>query len=113
MFTSEWPARHRRFGFQQLTKALDMIFGQIQCHATTATLNGLLHSFGFQAVRADADSYFDIKSLTRRSDPVVERDLFDLAVLKLESAHAGGTLPQLKVIRVAHRKSRSEAKKKR
>ena len=92
-----------------------MIFGQIQCHATAATLNGLLHSFGFQAVRAGAgaDSHFDIKSLTRRSDPVVERDLFDLAVLKLESAHADGALPQLKVIRVTRRKARADGKKKR
>ena len=84
-----------------------MIFGQIQCRASAATLNGLLHSFGFQAVRASGDSHFDIKSFTRRSDPVVERDLFDLAVLKLKSAHADGALPQLEVIRVSHRKARS------
>jgi hypothetical protein len=85
-----------------------MIFGQIQCHASAATLNGLLHSFGFQAVRTDGESQFDIKSLTRRSDPVVERDLFDLAVLRLKSAHADGALPQLKVIRVTRRKARSD-----
>jgi hypothetical protein len=89
-----------------------MIFGQIQCRASTATLNSLLHSFGFQAVRADEDFHFDIASLTRRSDPVVEQDLFDLAVVRLKSAHADGALPQLKVVRAKRRRARSQPARK-
>jgi len=44
--------------------------------------------------------------MTRRSDPVVERDLFDLAMVKLDAAHVDGALPHWKLLNKRSRRVR-------
>lgn len=70
-----------------------MILGRIHCAVSKTTLNAILASFGLMAVPRSQPSDFDVISMTRHSDPVVERDLFDLALHKLVVAHGDGALP--------------------
>ena len=75
-----------------------MFLGSIRCAASTATLNGILGHYGLIALPQDLGSHFDVVSMTRHSDPVVERDLFKLAMLKFEAARADGALPSWQLI---------------
>lgn len=63
-------------------------------------------STGFNAVAHGEASHFDVTSMTRRSDPVVERDLFDLAMAKLDAAHVDGRLPHWRLLKKHSSKAR-------
>ena len=73
---------------------------------TSAKLNELLAKYGFRAVARDEPSHFDVTSMTRRSDPVVERDLFERAMVKLDAAHVDGALPRWTLLKKRPRKTR-------
>jgi hypothetical protein len=83
-----------------------MILGSIYCPASSTTLDALLGTYGFRAVARDEAWHFDVTSMTRRSDPVVERDLFDLALVKLDAARIDGALPRWTLLKKESRLSR-------
>jgi hypothetical protein len=69
------------------------ILGRISCAASAATLNSLVVAYGLTTIPRDG-SLFDVVSLTQHSDPVVERDLFALAMHRLGAARSDGWLPE-------------------
>lgn len=71
-----------------------MILGSISCQASAATLDAIFNTFGLQVIRRNGNPQYYVTSMTRHSDPVVERDLFDLAVSKLDAAQSDGALPR-------------------
>ena len=84
-----------------------MILGSIYCQAGSGTLDAILAMFGLRTVKRDETSHYDIESMTRHSDPVVERDLFDLAVRKLDAAQCDGALPRWTLLEKRKSKYRS------
>ncbi len=83
-----------------------MILGSIYCPASSTTLNAILGTFGLTAMAREEASHFDVASLTRHSDPVVERDLFNLALTKLDAAHVDGALPRWTLLKKPRRTAR-------
>ncbi len=68
------------------------ILGTIHCQVSSITLNNILANYGLKAIERDT-SQFDVTSLTKHSDPAVERDLFNLALGKMTTACRDGALP--------------------
>ena len=71
------------------------ILSAIHCQVSSVTLNNILANYGLKAVEQD-QSRFDVSSMTRHSDPALERDLFALAMQKLTVAYNDGALPRWK-----------------
>lgn len=74
------------------------ILGTVFCPVSKPTLDAILMRYGLRADQREL-SKFDVISVTRHSDPVVERDLFDLALNRMAAAHADGALPSWSRIR--------------
>jgi hypothetical protein len=70
-----------------------MVLGSIHCATNNVALDAILARFGFRTLRGDSNHSFNVVSMTRRSDPVVERDLFARAMRQLEAARSDGAIP--------------------
>ena len=70
-----------------------MVLGSIHCATNNVALDVILARFGFRTLPGESNCSFNVVSMTRRSDPVVERDLFARAMLLLETARSDGAIP--------------------
>ena len=70
-----------------------MVLGSIRCATNNVALDAILARFGFRTLPGNSDYSFNVVSMTRRSDPVVERDLFARAMHQLEAARSDGAIP--------------------
>ena len=68
------------------------VLGTIQCPVGSPTLNSILNRYGLKATERSSFE-FEVTSMTNHSDPALERDLFGLALRKMEMARADGALP--------------------
>ena len=72
--------------------------GTIRCRTSKATVDAIVARCGLQAMPTDELHHFDIFSGGRASEPEVDCDLFDLALITLRSAEHDGALPSWSVV---------------
>jgi hypothetical protein len=72
--------------------------GTIRCRTSKATVDALVSRCGLHAKASQELHHFDIFSGGRASEPEVDCDLFDLALMTLRSAERDGALPSWTVV---------------
>lgn len=70
-----------------------VLLGTIRCRVSAPVLDAILVNYGLRSIARDG-FLFDVATMTQHSDPVVERDLFTLALQNLAVACADGALPK-------------------
>ena len=75
----------------------DATIGTIHCRTNKAMIDALLFPFGLRARSTQEPDAFCIVNGARDSEPEVDRDLWDLALVTLRNAERDGTLPQFSV----------------
>jgi len=75
----------------------DATIGTIHCRTNKAMIDALLFPFGLRAQSTPEPHAFCIVNGARDSEPEVDRDLWDLALVTLRNAERDGTLPQFSV----------------
>ena len=75
----------------------DATIGTIHCCTNKAMIDALLFPFGLRARSTPEPHAFCIVNGGRDSEPEVDRDLWDLALVTLRNAERDGTLPRFSV----------------
>ena len=75
----------------------DATIGTIHCATDKAMIDALLFPFGLRAQNTEQPDAFSIVNGARDSEPEVDRDLWDLALITLRNAERDGTLPEFSV----------------
>ena len=82
----------------------DATIGTIHCRTNKAMIDALLFPFGLRACSTQEPDAFCIVNGARDSEPEVDRDLWDLALVTLRNAERDGTLPRFSVSMMSARR---------
>jgi hypothetical protein len=86
------------FGQVKIMRHNSVTLGTIRCRTNKATVDALVSRCGLYAKPSEELHHFDIFSGGRASEPEVDCDLFDLALVTLRSAERDGALPAWSVV---------------